>query len=693
MDIVFNKGLVQDSSDYEDGEGAGEDGDSMRNRRPKSLGYAVPLDYTQHHNMYNLEYDRKQRRKKTKKGKEFITARWLTYAILIMVTGLDAINLYSQVSYAPASYGQVVDSGGYLHAIIDLESNGALTVDFTSPESMLRKAFDLKLQPDKTTFRYHALETMCPHKMNGECLDDLCINEKSPDSSPNATNILEWNWWMTYFDSPDLTPLLIYTESFSGLLTSHDKYKNNLVEIVVDTSSVINQAFKSPTKDVRSFNLNDHETYPMETLDQPVNVSENSGETEKIWETIPNMVLNASSLMASHDNFVGVSWENHWVLHTLEDSKNNSADNSTTELYGSFPGDIHLFRSKRCICYKLQTLKSSGIYANLGNQITSQMSKERMSLNKLGSTAEGSISSCFYGEPEEEPESAKDLSLLDGPKLVVSCNRALFYEMKLGHAEYLEYAKMGSSIKFHPSGEDEVLKRMNGMAWFYSGFNMDMPPNVDMDMRCMGCLPQSHIFNGRKPDVAKYSNVAFGTTSTLRYAGVVAFKNTTMSPEQTRVNANIKGFYFSNKCANLDSSTLTNKGEDEEVKANNTKGTLHAQTSSRFKLPTLNVQEYTCVTTTGKLNLRYTNAAYTLKLGICLVPFVFVMITILRIFVDYLYRSLYQWKLKKMQIKEDPENVPEHKKDKVNGCKCCKGCLLSCCLFIHCKKKGRFETF
>ena len=128
--------------------------EEIDNKKPKKNQLQISLNAP-------IRHERMDKKIKKKKN-EFITAKWLSYTILVIVIGLDAINLYSQVSYVPAYYGQIIDSNGFIHSIIYSQSNDGKD-DFRSSIY--------------SNFRYHVLETMCPYKMNDECLDDICIHD------------------------------------------------------------------------------------------------------------------------------------------------------------------------------------------------------------------------------------------------------------------------------------------------------------------------------------------------------------------------------------------------------------------------------------------------------------------------------------------------------------------------------------
>jgi TMEM117 protein family len=652
----------------------------------------------------------KKKSKREKPKKEFVTTRWLVYAVIIFVFSLDAINLYSQANYTPEAYGQIADREGYVYPAV---------------ETGKRENFLSELPAeDQFYFKYDSLQLMCPYSLNEECLTNACFRRRRDDftvPSPleynrnfRPTEVLEENWLEEELDLLGPNWSFAYSVQFASTDVSRDEYLSRLEEIIPDARLVLNSAFEV-AEGTENWNINAIEENELLNVHRErVNVSssvdlENGG--------ISSMALNTSFLWSRPRNFENILWEKVLTIST------NGQSFDVNSTFSSRPGDVHFAWGKKCVCYKVQALLFRGLMEDNdgtgdGFRTNVDSIKWLSDKRKYSTSSEGThplLDSCYYGE---DAKGVGEIPfLMSDAKLEASCNKMLLYKLKLDHREYVDLISSAVRVgrasvneSFQPanienvtgkSSERTVLDWMNSLVWFYKSFDPGVQPNLDVDARCMGCLSQPLVDGGSSFLKNAGSNLQRGRIPNynLRYSGVLSFQRNVSTVSGERGPRFYLGVYFDNKCHNLEESfydqpnlTASSEGRSEEGKLN--------------KLPTLDVAEYSCILTVGPLNVKYVGTSEKQKLMVCLVPFFFALLTICRITADYVYRSLLKFKVKHKRNKEaatfgalglemEKKEIREqlwHNKDKdwVSKHGKCKKRLLNFCLALHCEK--RYKT-
>jgi hypothetical protein len=642
-----------------------------------------------------LERQQRSDEKRRKNKPQFVTNRWLMYSVIVFVSSLDAINLYSQVIYDPASYGQLVDYDGYIYPAVGGDDGGTV---------------------DRLGFRYDVLQTMCPHRMGKECLDDDCYEKRKKSSLAAASAdpgfatrsmwepldvVVEKSRWTDGSEVADSSRTVGYASRFAALDVSYDRFERLQASAVLDPGSVANEAFRKEywgesstategggggegegRRPWGSFDVNDlFDVF----FDVPEMASQ-VGASESFVFLVSNATFDVSRLKEGKIDTIGVRWERHVVLRESDQMAAPGAPSGTTASpaasFGSKDGDVHLFRGKRCACYEIAALEVNGI-AEEGTED---------GLETLGSEEDGRLGKCYYdGEGEDAARNrpnAKNAWLLDGTAepLKASCSKVVAYEMALTHEEYVGFASLAfrldpslgtPSFSFPRTKARSALDWMNAVVWIYddggangSGSESGAVRGVGwLDARCAGCSQRGD------------ANSSLATSSrALKYSGTVR-----LSRKKSEVDGEKKdipdavGVYFSKDCGRL------RRGNDSFAEP---VGPVPPQPD----LFVLEMKEYGCVTTVGSLNVKYLGHSTGDKLAVCLLPVGFVAVTVTRIAVDYVWRSLLKWKVKTARTeaegergegrKEEEENAKERASEKR------KRCLLKFCFCLHCTKKS-----
>jgi len=549
------------------------------------------------------------------KSDSAITARWLIYTILFMTIGLDTVNLYSQLTNTPASYGQLLDKDGYLHPVIDYE--------------LTRNEYfsDNTEQAKHTNFMYYSLETMCPQDLTTDDQDYL------NDSQSHPEHIGIRSGWLDYVYLPRFTSIMQYVNGFSAINVQYDDYIRQKREIITPNG-------------------------PDNIHDTPTTVYSSQSHTFEDWQTsipdhLPQSPLNITQMLLSRPRFTGIVWESHI------ESKTTINDSLL---------DMHYFTGHQCKCFIAHSLITDALFSNIeseGSTTTQHYESDALKVNF--DKTRGGLSECYFGDNVTSIATATfdptSYILFQGNlESSRTCNNIIVYELVLTHSEYLafltsvQWFRSNNTEALDPDDNAEVLTLINQILWLYPDIE-EYSQYADMDIRCSSCLPKdtmtpkSQTFNAVDKMVKLHYTgmMIVNDIATLSSWPAVVFNVSCHAPSLTHINATQPDIITS-----------------------------------------ISLDTHVCLTTIGRLNIRFNHRNYLNMVIVSTVTWMFVVAVMMRIWVDAVYTSLYKWELKAYVDMIDNGKCTDYVQVQPNNR--LKTSILTCCRIIHCKKRPHINT-
>ncbi len=571
-------------------------------------------------------------RKPKKNSKPFLTARWLTYSVLVLMTMLDAANLYSQASYVPADYGQVIDERGYLHSEVDVGD-------------------DAIQGSGEDVFRFHVLERVCPYSIEGGCVKPDCF-EENPDGRALATERgdFETSWWLRYLGLDSDLPRVEHKAVLGATRLSKGSFLSKTRGFVVGPGKAASFYKSADPAAVRGFgkpeehNSNDRRKHGFFARGEPCDfndsaISERKEEAEQAVSEIKRNIFDG--FLADVDRINDESLALGQIRWT--DYKNGS---------GSDGSAVHEFRGWKCVCHKVYSVDFEPSRPFFGKSVRDPPNGEL-----LGTSRDGTVGRCFFGDPSELQERTSKNAHLDISNLFVlekkaetACDGAEYYEMILDDEEITSLLRAVFSEISSNNGTEfnatrvprsfDVLEAVNSALWIRPVANLSEYPNYEIDYRCFGCTDQKNPRTS--PDLAESTP----DWNTLRYFGTAGIRN---MPSD---GLDGKAFFFSDACVDaqqlLSSSARLSNGACE----------LLAEELERKKeagvslLPRVRILELSCKVTSGKLNSRYAGHPPSDKALPLTVSTIVLLCVVIRIAVHNALESLLKWNNKRRDSKQ-----------------------------------------
>lgn len=438
---------------------------------------------------------------KLKRKNEFITARWITMMFLITVTGLDALNLISQATYVPSEFGQLVDSRGYVHSVLMYSDEMAVTgendVDFV--RRWLRGSNDTV----KERYVYDFLARLCPHEVDGMCLDPWCLADERKVSKKRlpVPSMESSAFRMTFQETSGATKTDAggFASAFEDVVADPDD------SVVIDANA--------------AFDEYDPSEWTSGPLFEP-----KSGVSSSTFAAFP---ANASRITSDKKRKSSWKWLEHfWTRGSFAFRDPNAS--WTAEA-------THVFRSTQCVCRMFNALSVSSFE-------TLPEHRNHLKMKIVAETESGTLRVC----------AGKTTHLVaEGKNLASPCKKSLTYEMKIEHSDLMEMLR-NEELPIDPTewSSDRYLMAANRYAWLHDTEKRD----DKSDARCQDCFGMftetRASASGRKPAAD-----ALHRSRELRYSGHVRSIGNASAPE---------GIFFGVDCVYAKFENENNRTRSEE---------------------------------------------------------------------------------------------------------------------------------
>lgn len=605
------------------------------------------FEFNQDETIYK-DLERGITKNKTKKN-VFITARWLTYGILLVVVFVDFAGLISQLAYVPEDYGQLVDMNGNIHTIYKDEDGLLLSTGSDRANTTYQRFGNFGRGHDWTSgdtpdggtnirrrreiYRYRELQTLCPR------------NVRNYQKSYSLPKII-WNKFSTIFNATYGIPLF----QFDGNQSETVEY---YPDVVYNDSEVYSK------NKVVYHDRNKH--YFIEY--EPVWIGENI-----LFEDLDESISRIDIPVKSS----GITNDGRTTLERIAWSE------------VSFDGETNIYKSNKC---KQRTL----FFSN----------KIRCAMGKSEGRLVGNFEECEQNEALVDDTSSMRATLpcsqMEVNELIVLPKRKVKYDT-------LEEWKQNilSHVGNNPDTGDGDSKLLHQYYYFIK--NVDPKKQPQPEVRECSLNYTSHGINGvdhfvrralmKNPKHHLMSvdpNAAFGQ----RYY---------LTMDQKCIACSILkdiGFIFERRIPSYYERILNSHPSnfldplEEEIEDNEKSQDLY-----------IRQRTHSCVLTYGPLNMYYSGEHEYIKFILCMLPITFLIIIFTRIISNYVLESLIHWLVRNRDKKKSGyyQNLQKREPRKKKKCARCrnrckllfKKCshplkytILSCCNVMHCRKNPK----